>query len=81
MKVINTEKMNPKQRLEAENEVNVLKAFTNPFIIKYMESFIHNKVICIVMDYADGGDLFKVVNYFKNKKQHIKEKTILKIFT
>jgi len=60
--------MDRKQREEALNEVLVLKAMRHPYIITYRESFMEKKFIfclnyfyrclCIVMDYADGGDLY-----------------------
>ena len=58
--------MDRKQREEALNEVTVLKALRHPYIITYRESFIEKKYnilvilrcLCIVMDYADGGDLY-----------------------
>ena len=30
----------------------------HPYIITYRESFMEKKCLCIVMDYADGGDLY-----------------------
>lgn len=50
--------MDRKQREEALNEVHVLKALRHPYIITYRESFMEKKCLCIVMDYADGGDLY-----------------------
>lgn len=58
MKIIDISKMDKKQREEALNEVQVLKNMNHPFIVKYRESFMEKRCLCIVMDYADGGDLF-----------------------
>jgi NIMA (never in mitosis gene a)-related kinase len=50
--------MDRKQKEEAINEVHVLKAMRHPYIITYRESFMEKKCLCIVMDYADGGDMY-----------------------
>ena len=69
--------MDRKQREDAINEVSltefiltflclqvhVLKAMRHPYIITYKESFMDKRCLCIVMDYADGGDLYtKIAN-------------------
>ena len=44
-------------------QVHVLKAMRHPYIITYKESFMDKKCLCIVMDFADGGDLYtKIAN-------------------
>ena len=50
--------MDKKQREEALNEITVLKALRHPYIVTYRESFMEKKCLCIVMDYADGGDMY-----------------------
>ena len=58
--------MDRKQREDAINEVHVLKAMRHPYIITYKESFMDKRCLCIVMDYADGGDLYtKIANQKK----------------
>jgi len=58
--------MDRKQREDAINEVHVLKAMKHPYIITYKESFMDKRCLCIVMDYADGGDLYtKIANQKK----------------
>ena len=56
----------------------MLKAMRHPYIITYKESFMDKRCLCIVMDYADGGDLYtKIANqkkigrgkYFRQGKQ------------
>ena len=38
----------------------------HPYIITYKESFMDKKCLCIVMDYADVGDLYtKIANQKK----------------
>jgi NIMA (never in mitosis gene a)-related kinase len=56
--MIDVSKMDRKQKEEALNEVHVLKAMRHPYIVTYRESFMEKKFLCIVMDYADGGDMY-----------------------
>ena len=53
--------------------MHVLKAMRHPYIITYKESFMDKKCLCIVMDYADGGDLYtKIANQKKVGKGNFK---------
>jgi NIMA (never in mitosis gene a)-related kinase len=73
MKIIDVSKMDRKQREDAINEVHVLKAMRHPYIITYKESFMDKRCLCIVMDYADGGDLYtKIANQKKIGKGNYK---------
>ena len=50
----------------SNNQVHVLKAMRHPYIITYKESFMDKRCLCIVMDFADGGDLYtKIANQKK----------------
>lgn len=74
MKIIDVSKMDRKQREDAINEVHVLKAMRHPYIITYKESFMDKRCLCIVMDYADGGDLYtKIANQKKIGKGKFKD--------
>ncbi|KAM3142973.1 hypothetical protein pb186bvf_005036 [Paramecium bursaria] len=50
--------MSPEEKVNAQNEVNLLKVLTAPTIIKYYESFIESDSINIIMEYAEGGSLY-----------------------
>ena len=56
--MIDVSKMDRKQKEEALNEVHVLKELRHPYIVTYRESFMEKKCLCIVMDYADGADMY-----------------------
>ena len=81
MKIIDIEKMTQKQREESLTEIRCLRSMDHPFIIQYRESFIEKKALCIVMDYADGGDLYTMINEYKSKKLSIDEEIVVKIFS
>ncbi|XP_010187448.1 PREDICTED: serine/threonine-protein kinase Nek1-like, partial [Mesitornis unicolor] len=62
IKEINISKMSNKEREEARREVAVLANMKHPNIVLYRESFEENGFLYIVMDYCEGGDLFKKIN-------------------
>lgn len=54
--------MSSKEREESRREVAVLANMKHPNIVQYRESFEENGSLYIVMDYCEGGDLFKRIN-------------------
>ena len=52
-------KLTEKERQNALNEVRILASIQHPNIISYKESFMEDRTstLCIVMEYADNGDL------------------------
>lgn len=54
--------MSNKEREESRREVAVLANMKHPNIVLYRESFEENGCLYIVMDYCEGGDLFKKIN-------------------
>lgn len=60
------------------NEVKVLAALDHPNIVKYIESFMDKGNLCIVMDYANGGDLSQAIT--KQRGQLFDEQFLLKWF-
>jgi NIMA (never in mitosis gene a)-related kinase len=80
MKVIDVSKMDSKQKNEALNEVIVLKDMRHPYIVAYRESFMNNKCLCIVMDYADGGDLYTKIAKHKKSNTLFTEDQLLDWF-
>lgn len=81
MKKIDTSRMSAKERKEAQNEVTVLSSVKHPYIVNYRENFMDRNHLCIVMDYAEGGDLYKYVEKVKRRGEKIPEATVLKWFT
>ena len=51
--------LSEKERLNALNEVRILASIDHPNVVSYKESFFEDQTssLCIVMDFADGGDL------------------------
>ncbi|XP_006161514.2 serine/threonine-protein kinase Nek1 [Tupaia chinensis] len=62
IKEINISSMSSKEREESRREVAVLANMKHPNIVQYRESFEEDGSLYIVMDYCEGGDLFKRIN-------------------
>lgn len=52
--------MKERQQKEAWKEAMILKKLSHPNIIKYYTSFLENDSLHIVMEFAEGGDLYSV---------------------
>merc|ERR1719191_1147750 len=81
MKTIDMSSMDRKQRRDAINEVRGLSCLKHPYIVSYRESFSENSTLAIVMDYADGGDLYQRIGRTRKAGQSIPERQILRWFT
>lgn len=57
-------------------EINIFKTLEHPNLIKYIESFVHKDKLCIIMEYANGGDLSQKIEEFASKKILIPEDMI-----
>ncbi|XP_026161115.1 serine/threonine-protein kinase Nek1 [Mastacembelus armatus] len=62
IKEIGISGMPSKERQESRKEVAVLAKMSHPNIVQYKESFQEGGCLYIVMDYCEGGDLFKKIN-------------------
>lgn len=68
LKKVKLMNLTDKEKENALNEVRILASIRQPNIIGYKEAFVdeHSNSLCIVMEYADNGDLFqKIVEYQK----------------
>jgi len=59
LKKVSMESLNTRERQNALNEVRILASIEHPNIVAYKEAFLYqDKYLCIVMEYADDGDLY-----------------------
>ena len=65
LKIVNTRGLSEKERNDAIKEVNVLKRLCHPNIVKLLDSFHSTGSLCIVMEYADNGDLSSRIKAMK----------------
>lgn len=61
IKQIPVEEMTKEERQAALTEVKVLDMLQHPNIIAYYDSFVEDKALMIVMEYAEGGTIFECV--------------------
>lgn len=80
LKRIDTSRMSAKEKQEVQVEIDVLSHLNSPCIVQYHEHFTHKKGTCIVMEYADGGDLSDQIDHAKNAGRYISEDAILNWF-
>ena len=71
-------KLSEREKQNALNEVRILASIHHPNIIGYKEAFFEEATqsLCIVMEYADGGDLLGKISEHKKRATRFDEKEI-----
>ena len=82
LKKVNLRNLSKKEIENALNEVSILSSVKSEYIISYKDSFIDetDSTLCIIMEYADEGDLQKKIKLYKKLKKSFLENEIWKIF-
>ncbi len=82
LKKVKIQSLSIKEKQNALNEVRILASVNSPFVISYKESFIDetDQTLCIVMEYADEGDLFQKITLYKKLHVTFEENDAWKIF-
>lgn len=64
MKKIKMLKLSNKEKEAALNEIRILASVSSPFVINYKDAFYNDasSELCIVMEFADKGDLQGLIN-------------------
>ena len=78
LKKVKMQKLSNKEKESALNEVRILASINHPNIIGYKEAFFDepSSTLCIVMDYADGGDLYRRIVEHKKQQTCFTEREI-----
>ena len=74
--------LSEKQKTNSLNEIRVLASIKSKYIVNYKEAFLDgmDSTLCLVMEYADKGDLSQLISEHKKSKENFSEKEIWKIF-
>lgn len=78
MKKVKMVKLSERERQNALNEVRILASIKHTNIIGYKEAFFEESTssLCIIMDYADGGDMMKMITNHKKRSTRFSEKEL-----
>jgi serine/threonine protein kinase len=79
-KHVNMSAMSSKQRKEAHNEINVLQQLQHPNIVRYVEFCEEHPHLYIVMEYADGGDIYTHLKKMKSMGKSLTEPQVINLF-
>ena len=79
VKLIN---LSEKERKNALNEVRLLASIKSKFVVSYKEAFFDEKdnTLCIIMEFADRGDLYQKIVQHKKSAILFEESDIWRIF-
>lgn len=75
LKKVIMNKLKVKEKSNALNEIRILASVNHPNVISYKQAFFDNESesLCIVMEYADGGDLYQRILEYKKKGASMSE--------
>jgi len=61
LKKVKIQNLSDREKENALNEVRILASIKNPFVAGYKQAFFDepSSSLCIVMEYADDGDVFQ----------------------
>ena len=82
LKKVNMISLTDKEKDNALNEIRILASIDHPNVIGYKDAFIDepSSSLCLVMEYADNGDVFQKICTYQKRETYIKEKKIWYVF-
>jgi NIMA (never in mitosis gene a)-related kinase 1/4/5 len=82
LKQVKIDSLCEKEKKNALNEIRILASLKHPNIIAYKEAFFeeNNKSLCLVMEFADGGDLRQKIKRCIKNSVRLEESFILSLF-
>ncbi|OMJ86211.1 hypothetical protein SteCoe_12351 [Stentor coeruleus] len=75
MKKVLMKKLKTKEKSNALNEIRILASLNHPNVISYKQAFFDDETesLCIIMEFADGGDLYQRILEYKKKNSYMSE--------
>ncbi|CAK9015829.1 unnamed protein product [Durusdinium trenchii] len=81
MKQVRVEKMDAKARDTAVREAVALRRVRHPNVVRFRQVFVRSGWLCLVMDFADGGDLCCAVKERAKSGELFEESAVLECFS
>lgn len=81
MKQVRVEKMDAKARDTAVREAVALRRVRHPNVVRFRQVFVRSGWLCLVMDFADGGDLCAAVKERARAGIPFEESAVLECFS
>jgi len=74
--------LSEKEKENSLNEVRILASVKSNFVVSYKDSFFDEKdnTLCIVMEFADRGDLYQKIVQHKKSAKFFEESDVWRIF-
>ena len=82
LKKVKLMNLSEKEKENSLNEVRILASVKSNFVVSYKEAFFDEKdnTLCIVMEFADRGDLYQKIVAHKKTAKFFEESDIWRIF-
>ena len=82
LKKVKLMNLSEKEKENSLNEVRILASVKSNFVVSYKEAFFDEKdnTLCIVMEFADRGDLYQKIEAHKKTAKFFEESDIWRIF-
>ena len=79
IKEIKASLLDMEERIQALNEVHILRDLAHPFIVRYRNAYIHGGYLSICMEFASLGDLHSLIR--RQRGRYFEERRILAWFS
>jgi len=76
MKSIPFHSLSPEEKEDCLNECRILREVSHPLFIAFVDSFMEENQLHIIMEYACGGDLSGLIKREREKGKYISEESI-----
>jgi serine/threonine protein kinase len=80
MKRIKVKGMTENEIMDCKREIEILSMLKHPNIIRYKRSFLAKGSLCILMDFAEKGDLYQIVKEQKKTQKYFEEDVVMNWF-
>jgi len=83
LKKVRITSLKEKEKRNALNEIRFLASIKNPYVISYKQAFFDEsgQFLCLITEYADGGDLLQRIQHYQRKGTYMSESFIWSLVT